>query len=1494
PQAENLSLSFDFLFQEVILPVNQWHLSFKDSHLGFGQLLEKAITSHLAALVKEYLYLLQAANHWYCLPKKDLTALTQNPIWGLDFTDFYKQDLRPRKVPGETRQRVAYYYRQLSQIYEGFALQLADLQPAALAHISESLYPSSVAAQEQHAPHLGLLFAFLELFRTYQGDLNQLTEKHRDFLYEKVLQLPARPLTPDQVHVVFELQEQVPRLKLDQGRTLSGGQDANGADRFYQLNEEIILDHAQLVQLMSLRLFTQPHVDYGGLIQSTHIAPVANSQDGLGEAFAPDGPKNWPTLGGKFGKKTLPGFTQPALLPYAQFGLALASPVLLLEEGHRTITLNLDCKRKDIPYANGPTAAEVTALWKEFTDQIRIAQTGLSHTSLALAEEEGLSADTITAVRRVLDGKSFHHFADESLDDLASHPDDKAILGRHQETKQLFRINLSGEEEWINPKQVSFEHEGLPGGSGPDFRIKVIIELPPEVPAVTFFNGEVLTPAFSTQQPVIFLELEPDFRIPSPDSSPANTCELEVSGAAGKVFMGSYEFLRQLTIANTHISVKVCGLKNVVVQNDENLQDVNEQIYPFGVRPSIDEGEGGDPDLQGSNFFVGSQEIFCKRWDKVIINLNWKDKPADFCSHYTGYSDVTKGINDILEENFKIRVSILQDQEWKKEGVERRLFEGIPLNSPEMLECRPSDKPGFQQRILLKQGQFPLSDPGKELSGDSPLTELNVGVKNGFARFTLQGQDFQHSRYPFILARQMMAFGKFPEEFVFGAVYVPEIENKAQFETEIKRERRSITDMILETEVINSISQVISTKATTLENKVVNALSNSIKTQLKDKIFTEVNSLIDGTVNNIDALVNTLIAQAMTEVNHAFSHSDYRNDVRDTIDGLILDDATSNQIATARNDIISRTRTEIDEEFQEQETFNLIEGHIQSSFNGSLTDTRIKEAIKKGIDEILEDDEEILIIDEVFKNLIITPALPSNASNELKGLFAARTKSNDRVALELNKYQNKEDTDNNLTTLEGHLEFFGLKDLSRNFLRKYVQAVMNANDKLKNSFVVIPNEPYTPIIKDLELDYEAQADKSDMTLFHLHPFPNTLKKENLNQSPPMVPVILDEGSLFMGLENINPGGTTQVLFQLAESTADTEIDTAEIEWAYLRNNVWTPLRPGFELITDDTRGLKQSGIIKFLFPNDFSLTGNTQMPPGLYWLRATARKHVAAVCDTINIHTQAAKATYVSGDTNTQEQLADGLPAGEVADLAVADSQVAGVTQPYRSFGGREAEQGVEGKTRMSERLRHKGRAVSPWDYERLVLQEFPVVATAKTLSQTLGLSAHVYEQDLNLAPGHVGLALIPDLNRVEASDALTPRLPLSVLEDIERYLQARSSPFISLHILNPRYEPVAVELEFVLQAGLDRAYYEAFLSKEISQFLAPWTKRPVAQPQFGREIREADLVQFIETRSYVVHITDLKMKYEQDTGAPVQLLSPRTPRSILTAGTLNITASTD
>ena len=72
--------------------------------------------------------------------------------------------------------------------------------------------------------------------------------------------------------------------------------------------------------------------------------------------------------------------------------------------------------------------------------------------------------------------------------------------------------------------------------------------------------------------------------------------------------------------------------------------------------------------------------------------------------------------------------------------------------------------------------------------------------------------------------------------------------------------------------------------------------------------------------------------------------------------------------------------------------------------------------------------------------------------------------------------------------------------------------------------------------------------------------------------------------------------------------------------------------------------------------------------------------------------------------------LAQTLPAGSLAKLKTPQAEIKKLEQPYAGFGGTPTESGEHLTRRAAERLRHRNRCITSWDYERMLLEAFPGV----------------------------------------------------------------------------------------------------------------------------------------------------------------------------------------
>ncbi|HNA27346.1 MAG TPA: hypothetical protein PLI01_11120, partial [Nitrospira sp.] len=963
-------------------------------------------------------------------------------------------------------------------------------------------------------------------------------------------------------------------------------------------------------------------------VEGVYVAPVADSADGKGEPFQEEQSKNWATLGAKVSKYTAPDEVVPQSHPFGRIGFILASPVLWLNEGRRTVTITIEC-------------------------------------------DAGSNTDVFAECFQTL-----------------------------PPGEDLFDVRFSGEDGWFEAEggiTVSIEpHQGQQ-----TVTLTFVATLGLEEPAVAFYEEKAVDEFFAIERPfpMVKIELKPEVQAECDSNCETDNCCLAKRDSATKVTIALYHFLRHLRVKDVKIEVKVCGVKNLIVQNEESLQDVNSPILPFGARPKV-----------GAEFYIGSKEVFCKNWQKFWLHVNWKDKPPDLREHYEfyAYEPFEDGSSKIEEESFTFKAAVLEGRRWKERGAEEPIFTDSSDINKENTCKREIDLEDSSYYKLFRRNEF--SDLNYEPKSLKPgaLEPLSVNSDKGFFRMTLRGVSFQHERYAFVLARKLFELSEGLDPVSLGTMRV----NLDAAEDAHGSIQDKITD---------------------------------IKTKAED--LDDINQLAD-----IDELAEL-------------------NSLKSNVDDIIKD---------------------------------------------------LDDPAAAGVEQLME-----------------------NLEAALNNLDEALKKTDANVGL--------------------------------------------------------PKEPYTPLIKALEVDYCASADKADIEIIHLHPFAKTSKTEMWKAETTLLPTFTDAGTLFIGLTELRPRSNLHLLCQFAEATADSESDRAEITWHYLAENEWHRLRPGFEVVSDATEQLTRSGIVKIAVPENISNEGNTVMPPTkdgqhLFWLKVSAERGVKGVAELVGVHAQAASATYDPLSGSDPLRVATLLEPKQIAKTLQPDFGIKKVEQPYESFGGRVAEAQGTIPVRMSEQLRHKGRSVDAFDIEHLVLEAFPELFKCKCISHSMGLSANTYRRDLEVAPGFLIVAVVPDLAKLKAGDMLEPKVPVSTLTKVKKFLKERVSPFARFRVMNPRYEKILVRVTVRLKPGRDEAFYRSQLETDLVHFLAPWHLGDSDKLSFGQHVVYSDVVGFIKGLKYIEHVTDLRLfdfqssaGWEDKNVIGQKEIIPLTARSILTGGKIMV-----
>lgn len=1133
----SLNPLFDFLF-EISDQLARWHKDLELDNAGLKAAIDNLIETNLRSWFSRLVALANSGSKWgYQRP-----PLTDRQIeaYGISQVDQFAVDRAILVLRGSLKHRVLAARSILEEIYRVFWKGMeATVQTAGEEERLERSLTNEGASN--HTPHLGLVFAFLKLFEKVQGSLNRLSTSHLDFFYRKTLKLKELPHEHDKAHVVFELAKQAEKaILIEKGVRFKAGKDNNGQEIFYALPEDTIVGKATVAEVKTL------FIDQGRTsakipktLQGVYAAPVANSGDGLGEAFSKEGIPSWSTVGAKPSKFLDPDTNTIKDHPHARLGFLVASKVLLLREGSRTITV------------------------------------------------------TITLGNEVC--------LDNTIDSIP-----------------LFDLYLSTEKGWekLSGNQPNWTLSGS--------TLSTTFTLAPDFPAVIFPEEDVLGGDYGHQLPLLKAELNPQLAL-----HPV---------AAGETPIDSWYWeLRQQEIVEVALSVKVCDVRQLVVQNDLSVMDANKPFQPFGPLPKA----------ESSKFYIGNEEIFCKNWEQIDVNILWKDLPDPLVNHYDGYSNVPVSERP-TEANVTVNVELLSEQNWIG-GTSRQIFQDSGTALP--ANCAVMD------------GQVRMSLPSSSFTNWTPCSSippLQNGYTNdlecGFLRMELGIRDFLHDKYAQAILEQTLKLSKIPE----------------------------LKDLITEQET------------------------------LLDSAWVEV-------VNNDDA---------------------------DAAEPFVRDAET-------------------------------ISDSLLSIIN-SMTDP--------------------------------------------------------------------------------------------------------------TSDVEIPNEPYTPTIESIRLDYSANdsVTTGDAEFIHLHPWEGTYEQMTIEPAsdepitPTLLPCFLDEGSLHIGLTNYDPGSLLQLYFAMEPSTADPTMDKAIVCWEYLRANQWHPLRQDVEVLSDTTSGLIQSGIVKLAIPTKISREGTTIMPKHLHWLKARVLLRTPAISETLLVSAQGAELLFAPGEQNDLERLAAPLAAETIAKPEAPISNLKGLTQYHPSFGGRAPEAPDSYNTRISEHLRHKGRAITIQDYERLVLGQFPQVYRVKCLNHTLGRRGE--QEDYELCPGFVTLVVIPDLGKVRAVDIYQPRLPAADLQAIKDFLQDRLSPFIRLEVLNPIYETIRVDAKVRFYPGRSTTFFQEQLQADLRSFLAPWSangESPEEDISFGGKIYYSTVLHFMESLSYVDVVINLRLI--DQNGQEVEFVEAQNARSVLT-----------
>jgi len=306
----------------------------------------------------------------------------------------------------------------------------------------------------------------------------------------------------------------------------------------------------------------------------------------------------------------------------------------------------------------------------------------------------------------------------------------------------------------------------------------------------------------------------------------------------------------------------------------------------------------------------------------------------------------------------------------------------------------------------------------------------------------------------------------------------------------------------------------------------------------------------------------------------------------------------------------------------------------------------------------------------------------------------------------------------------------------------------------------------------------------------------------------------------------------------------------DASWQWWDGSAWRDLA-----VADASRQLREPGLLRFVAPLGW--------PVGCPDTGATAGRWVRLVTfapkrlgDLRGIVVDAVLAGFVSGaaDPEQDPSPATALPPGTIKGTLTPVRGVKKVTN-LASVRGRGPEADDAYRPRASARVRHRDRALQPWDYESQVALAFPEVAAVRCLPHT--------GDDGRRRPGSVGLVVVPDRPLDPA-----PLPSVSLAERIVDALAPARPVGARVAVLCPLYAPVTVVATARLRPGVAALTGTAALSAALEAALHPaGAAAPgTAAVRWGRSLYASTLIALLEQQPVVDVITHFELRDEGGT----------------------------
>ena len=457
--------------------------------------------------------------------------------------------------------------------------------------------------------------------------------------------------------------------------------------------------------------------------------------------------------------------------------------------------------------------------------------------------------------------------------------------------------------------------------------------------------------------------------------------------------------------------------------------------------------------------------------------------------------------------------------------------------------------------------------------------------------------------------------------------------------------------------------------------------------------------------------------------------------------------------------------------------------------------------------------------------------------------------------------------DKSKLTLDGDLDWESYNTQLKNYI-----------DFLKgpsNVAVTMPEPPKAPSLSTpITIDYTISLKNFQKQYFS--PFgTQVLNDQSVKSIPSEIKPMKDKLALCLKLEGLQDACVLTLHFKMNpfKFKLDGKYGENVPVWHYYTTNGWTALADT-DIISDTTNRFRRSGIVQLQISDAMVKAAKMGAAADL-WLMVEANTSSNPFEAFEDVRAQAVE-VELDPQSEGQIEIGNALPMGSITKAKNSIKGIKKIEQPNPGDEGRKTETDASFYARVSEELRHKGRAWNRWDYERLVLERFPQIASAKCLS--------CCNSEGKLQAGCITMLVIPDGKAIHQPDPLQPTIGQNLKDEIIDYVQNRAPRFVEIAVVTPNYKQAKVYCTFTLREGYtDDKYYASLLNEQLKQFLAPWSSGTVGI-DFRTDKNESQIEEFIENLPYVDYIVSFSLTVDDTPVNQGEPLQPEGAFSIVTS----------